>query len=113
MTYEAGATSDRSRLLFAPGGLVDFGKLEDLEAIARIDFRLPDEPARTSALFVRMPPPPAGEAWLVLGAPAWARKDWLGKLYPPGTAPRDFLKTYARLCGAIELNATYYTVPEE
>lgn len=51
--------------------------------------------------------------WLRAGAPAWARKDWLGRFYPHGASDRDFLRLYARKLGAIELNASYYRVPSE
>ncbi len=51
--------------------------------------------------------------WLRTGAPAWARKDWVGRLYPPGTSDKEFLRTYARRVDAIELNASYYRVPSE
>ena len=87
---------------------MDFGKLTNIEGI---DFELPREPARTGRVLERAGRP-ADDAWLVLGAPAWARKDWVGKLYPTGTSPRDLLRAYARVCGAIELNGTYYNVPE-
>ncbi len=88
---------------------MDFGKLTDIEGV---DFSLPPEPVRTRALLERAGRPPE-VPWLVLGAPAWARRDWIGKLYPAGASPRDLLRHYARVCGAIELNASYYTVPDE
>jgi uncharacterized protein YecE (DUF72 family) len=88
---------------------VDFGKLQEIEGV---DFSLPREPPRTGALLARSGPAP-DSPWLVLGAPAWARRDWIGKLYPAGTSPRDLLRAYARVSGAIELNASYYSVPEE
>jgi uncharacterized protein YecE (DUF72 family) len=87
---------------------VDFGKLTDIEGI---DFALPREPARTADTLARAGRP-VDDAWLVLGAPAWARRDWIGKLYPANAAPKELLRCYARACGAIELNATYYAVPE-
>ncbi len=91
---------------------MDFGRLTDLEGV---DFVLPQEPERTArVLAAGAGQSSAGEApWLVLGAPAWARKDWIGKLYPVGTSPRELLRSYARVCGAIELNASYYMVPED
>jgi len=88
---------------------VDFGKLTNIDGV---DFSLPPEPARTAAVLARTSRPTDGP-WLVLGAPAWARRDWIGKLYPAGTAQRDFLRAYARVCGAIELNASYYHIPED
>jgi uncharacterized protein YecE (DUF72 family) len=88
---------------------LDFGKLQDIEGV---DFSLPREPTRTGVLLQRSGPAPESP-WLVLGAPAWARRDWVGQLYPAGTSPRDLLRAYTRVAGAIELNATYYSLPEE
>ena len=84
---------------------MDFGRLPSLDGVV---FKLPPLEARSREVLAR-----GGGAGVVrIGAPAWARKDWLGKLYPHGTAPRDFLRAYARRVGAIELNASGYALPE-
>ena len=87
---------------------MDFGGLPDIEGIS---FALPEVPDRSRRMLARGRP--AAGDWLYIGAPAWARKDWLGKLYPTGTPPRDFLRCYARALNAIELNATFYNIPDE
>lgn len=87
---------------------LDFGKLADLRGVS---FALPDTPAATAAVLRTAPRTDDSAPWLHLGAPAWARRDWLGKLYPPGTPPARFLGTYAQHLTAIELNATFYNTP--
>jgi uncharacterized protein YecE (DUF72 family) len=85
---------------------VDFGKLPSLDGVV---FKLPAIDARSRDRLAR-----GGGAGVVrVGAPVWARRDWTSKLYPRGTQPRDFLREYARRLGAIELNSSYYGVPEE
>ena len=88
---------------------MDFGRLPSLEGVS---FALPPlDPRSRGALTSRPPATASSGPWLRAGAPAWARKDWLGRLYPRGTPDRDFLRAYAHRLGAIELNASYYRVP--
>lgn len=49
---------------------------------------------------------------LYVGAPAWGDRGFVGKIYPAGTKPGDYLYHYARQFGCIELNATFYRVPD-
>jgi len=84
---------------------VDFGRADGL---ANVVFKLPATDPRGRDALAR-----GGGAGVVrVGAPAWSRRDWLGKLYPTGTRARDFLREYARRVGAVELNASFYAVPE-
>jgi uncharacterized protein YecE (DUF72 family) len=98
---------------------VDFGRLPSLEGVSLALPPLEDRSRRVLAASVRdgrQSSPSEGqgaEEWLRAGAPAWARKDWLGRFYPRGASDKDFLRLYARKCGAIELNASYYRVPTE
>jgi len=46
-----------------------------------------------------------------LGAPVWGKKEWVGRLYPPKTQPKDYLKYYAVQMNGIELNTTFYRIP--
>lgn len=46
-----------------------------------------------------------------LGGPVWGAKKWLGTLFPPGTATRDFLSTYSRRLNTVEGNGTFYAMP--
>ncbi len=49
---------------------------------------------------------------IFVGAPVWGKKEWIGQLYPPKTSPKDFLKFYALQMNSIELNTTFYRIPE-
>lgn len=46
-----------------------------------------------------------------LGTPSWGARSWLGKVYPEGTRPTDFLSHYGRVFTTIELNTTHYRIP--
>ena len=46
-----------------------------------------------------------------LGTSGWSYKDWLGPFYPPGTRPRDYLRVYAGVFPAVEVDSTFYAVP--
>jgi len=87
---------------------MDFGRRADTDGVS---FVLPRTPARSDRVLALGRP--GMEPWLRIGAPAWSRRDWVGKLYPPGATQRDFLRLYARAAGAIELNASFYGLPNE
>jgi len=55
--------------------------------------------------------PQAVHPQLHVGTSGWAYPDWLGPFYPTGTAPRDFLATYSRRFGAVEIDSTFYRTP--
>ena len=50
-------------------------------------------------------------AGLRVGTSSWSSPDWRGKLYDPGSRPRDFLAQYARHFDTVECDATFYGVP--
>jgi uncharacterized protein YecE (DUF72 family) len=50
---------------------------------------------------------------LSVGASGFSYPTWKGGFYPPGTAPRDFLRVYAERLSSVELNATFYNLPAE
>lgn len=88
---------------------MDFGYRSD---ISNIDFRLPpDHPDTLRQLHLnardvtKLPT-------VYLGAPQWTNKAWIGSYYPAAAKEKDFLKHYARLFNTIELNTTYYRIPE-
>ncbi len=49
---------------------------------------------------------------IVIGTSGYSFADWVGPFYPPGTRSADFLPYYARHFDAVEVNATYYRVPD-
>ena len=88
---------------------MDFGRLLPHE-MASVDFTLPpDHPAVRRAL----PGAPIRHPRAYVGCPIWATKDWVGKLYPPGTKEADFLRLYTRQFNTIELNVTHYQIPTD
>jgi uncharacterized protein YecE (DUF72 family) len=46
-----------------------------------------------------------------LGTSGFSYEDWVGAFYPPDLARRDWLSFYARHFDTVELNVTYYRVP--
>jgi len=86
---------------------MEFGKIRvgDLSAV---DFTLPpDNPENSRVLKGQQRVNPT----VYVGCAKWGRKDWVGKIYPPGTKEADFLPLYARSFNSIELNATFYKIP--
>lgn len=48
---------------------------------------------------------------VLIGTQGWNYPDWVGGFYPPGTRPAEFLETYARAFGAVEIDSTFYAIP--
>ncbi|HEX3761163.1 MAG TPA: DUF72 domain-containing protein [Kofleriaceae bacterium] len=46
-----------------------------------------------------------------LGCPGWGDKNWVGRLFPTGTRPTEFLERYARVFNTVEGNTTFYALP--
>lgn len=46
-----------------------------------------------------------------LGCPGWGMKEWVGRLFPAGTKPGDFLARYAEVFNTVEGNTTFYALP--
>jgi uncharacterized protein YecE (DUF72 family) len=49
---------------------------------------------------------------ILIGTSGYSFADWVGPFYPPGTRSSDFLSYYARHFDAVEVNSTYYRVPD-
>jgi len=41
----------------------------------------------------------------------WSYKFWVGKLYPKGTKPTEYLTEYAKTMNSVEVDATFYRIP--
>jgi uncharacterized protein YecE (DUF72 family) len=48
---------------------------------------------------------------ILVGTSGYSFRDWVGPFYPPGTRESDFLPYYSRYFDALELNSTYYGIP--
>lgn len=84
---------------------MDFGKLSSLD---NINLSLPPDHVDTTRVLQSA----NKQAPIVyIGAPIWADKGFVGKLYPKGTKETDFLNEYGKQFNAIELNATHYRIP--
>ncbi|HET7500841.1 MAG TPA: DUF72 domain-containing protein [Kofleriaceae bacterium] len=46
-----------------------------------------------------------------LGCPGWGTKTWVGRLFPTGTRPTEFLERYAQVFNTVEGNTTFYALP--
>jgi uncharacterized protein YecE (DUF72 family) len=90
---------------------MEFGSVtqEDLD---RIDFRLPPDHPETDRILRKAERKPSTPG-IFVGCAKWGRKDWLGKIYPDKTKEADFLEHYARHFNCIELNATFYKIPNK
>ncbi|MEA2338341.1 MAG: hypothetical protein QOE82_2348 [Thermoanaerobaculia bacterium] len=49
---------------------------------------------------------------ILIGTQGWNYTAWVGPLYPAGTRPPEFLPTYARAFRGVEVDSTFYAVPE-
>ncbi len=48
---------------------------------------------------------------LHIGCSGWSYADWVGGFYPHGTQQGDFLKLYAKVFDAVEIDSSYYRIP--
>src|SRR5579883_2836418 len=96
---------------------MDFGKVQYLD---NIDFTLPPDDPVTEQLWRRLAsaPPASGvepffrqSLQVYVGGTEWGRTSWLGRAYPQGTKPKDFLHWYSRQFNTIELNTLFYGLP--
>jgi uncharacterized protein YecE (DUF72 family) len=86
---------------------MEFGKIGS-EDLSGIDFNLPTDSPETARILSGQR---KASAVAYVGCAKWGRKDWIGKIYPPGTKEADFLPLYAKNFNSIELNATFYKIP--
>lgn len=89
---------------------MEFGKLANIEGI---DWSLPRDREETMTFLQALPRslPHQTNAKFYIGTPAWGHKEWVGKIYPQGTKPADYLSQYAKSFNTIELNTTHYRIP--
>ncbi len=85
---------------------MEFGRVPENE-LEQVDFSLPQEPAVNKKILSGKP---AKHPKVYLGCAKWGRTEWVGKIYPPKTKEKDFLKHYVEHYNSIELNATHYKV---
>lgn len=87
---------------------MEFGKVVP-EELSQVNFILPPDKTETARILASQPKQEHPSVFV--GCAKWGRKDWIGKIYPPGTKETDFLPLYAKHFNCIELNATFYKIP--
>ncbi len=53
----------------------------------------------------------SAEQRVFVGTSGYSFADWVGPFYPPGTKSSEFLRYYAQQFAAVEVNSTYYRIP--
>ncbi len=86
---------------------MEFGRVDQLTDIS---FHLPDDnPANKLSFADRQ----LVDRSIYIGLTGWGEKAWLENIYPSGTKPNSFLRSYARSFNCVELNSTFYGIPTE
>ena len=85
---------------------MEFGRVQNID---HINFSLPPDPVMTERVLgsIRDRDEPLR---CYVGGTGWGQTQWLGKVYPRGTRPKDFLGHYVRQFNSIELNALWYNL---
>lgn len=86
---------------------MDFGRARNIE---NLDLSLPSNHPVNEKLLQKVSARTATKVFV--GCPVWDEKAWVGKVYPPGTPAKDFLKHYSHQFNTIELNSTHYRIPD-
>lgn len=89
---------------------MEFGALKD---VSNVDWTFPPEDPSTASFLASLGERDAPKTGFMVGAPVWAAKEWVGKIYPPGMDPSEALTHFSRNFGCIELNPTHYGIPSK
>jgi uncharacterized protein YecE (DUF72 family) len=49
---------------------------------------------------------------ILIATQGWNYTAWVGPFYPPGTRSAEFLPTYARVFRGVEVDSTFYAIPD-
>ena len=87
---------------------MNFGKIENIK---KVKFNLPEIPEHSlkklNSLKIN------AKTSIFSGCTAWNVKEWLGTYYPSNTKSADCLREYSKQFNCIELNTTFYRIPDE
>jgi uncharacterized protein YecE (DUF72 family) len=86
---------------------MEFGKVDILE-LEDVDYSLPPDPASTLE-YLRQKKGQF-QTRIHVGCSKWGQKEWVGEVYPQGTAEKDFLHLYIENYDCIELDTTFYNI---
>jgi uncharacterized protein YecE (DUF72 family) len=84
---------------------MEFGQIPYTE-LDKIDFSLPTDPPFNKEVFSKE----FKGTKVYVGLAKWGRPEWVGKLYPPKTNEKDFLKEYIKHFNSIEYNSSHYKI---
>ncbi len=84
-----------------------FGRLNDLTGL---ELSLADDEGKNNKFLATLQPK---DKRVYIGCPVWSDKGYVGKVYPKGTKPIDYLAEYTKQFNCIEVNATHYRIPQE
>ncbi|MBL7716878.1 MAG: DUF72 domain-containing protein [Bdellovibrionales bacterium] len=96
---------------------MEFGALANPALMDRPEFQarmiLPPDPIHTRERlgWLKANQKPADQKVLT-GCPVWNNPSWPGSLYPAGTTTKNALGHYAKKFQTVELNSTFYGIPE-
>lgn len=85
---------------------MEFGKVFNVDAV---DFQLPKFHPLSEQTFARFTK--SNSPNIYIGCPVWADKSYVGKVFPPKTPTKNYLKEYCKQFNTIEVNATHYQIP--
>jgi uncharacterized protein YecE (DUF72 family) len=86
---------------------MDFGQA-DPRSLNSFRFELPEDDSKNV-----LPGKRAAHPHVYVGAPVWSHPGWVGNLYPPKTKSAEYLTHYSRQFNSIELNSSFYRVPDQ
>jgi len=52
------------------------------------------------------------EARIRLGTQGWGWPHWVGRFYPPGTRPEEYVAFYSKVFDTVEIDTTFYGIPK-
>ncbi len=85
---------------------MEFGRVSNIEAV---DFSLPSTHTLSKTVLNGLEKPKNPKVYI--GYPVWADKGYVGKVFPPKTAAKNYLREYCKQFNSIEVNATHYQIP--
>lgn len=88
---------------------MEFGRVE-VSKLKEINFKLPKEPYSNSTLLKGRP---AAHPKFYVGLSKWGLKEWIGRIYRPGTKESAFQQEYQKHFNVVEFSSTHYKLPSE
>jgi uncharacterized protein YecE (DUF72 family) len=91
---------------------MEFGKVKNLRELDNVCFELPKREDREGKLLDHSQTQELHRPVIYMGCPSWSNPYFLGKLYPQTCIPKDYLFYYSQQFNTIELNTTFYRIPD-